>query len=111
MTALLAELVEGQEGPHPMSDDDPITRREAQTLTQSIRDLTNELRELRNDIAETYVRKDVIDPTLKLVTDAIAAVSGRVSKLESGMNWVIRLVLSVVIVAVLGLVITKGGGG
>ena len=86
-----------------MTDESPFTQRDAANLQQALRDLTDELRETRKEFASTYARKDVIEPQL-------ATIRRDVDTHSKWFTWVVSLVLSTVILAVLGLVIFQGGG-
>jgi hypothetical protein len=82
--------------------DDPITRREADALTQALRDNTAAIDKLRLDIDATYVRKDVLEPQL----------SDLRSDIKSHGDWLLwaqRIVLGAVLLGLLGLVVYQGG--
>lgn len=72
------------------------------TATTAQRELSQTLKELRTEIASTYVRKDVLDPTL-------AAIKEDVQAHGEWITWATRIVLALVIAAVVGLVVTQGG--
>lgn len=78
-----------------------MTQRDATNLTQSLRDLTNEVRGLRGEIADTYVRKDVLAPQLDGIRATLAAHSG-------WFTWAGRIVVGLVIVALVTLVLSGG---
>lgn len=83
--------------------DSPFTHGEAASLDRSIRDLTQELRALRAEFATTYARKDVIEPRL----DDIEA---DIKKHADWWDWLVKLVIGAVILALLGVVIHQSGG-
>lgn len=80
----------------------PITRREADALTQALRDLTAGVEKLRDDMDVIYVRKDVLEPQLKEIRGDIASHS-------DWLTWAQRIVIAAVILALLGLVLYQGG--
>jgi hypothetical protein len=82
--------------------DAPLTQRDAVAMTQAIRDLTNEMRALPDKIAETYVRKDVLEPRLSEMQKDIDAHS-------DWLTWAQRIIIGAVILALLGVVISQGG--
>lgn len=71
--------------------------------TNAQREQSVALEKLRNEIATTYVRQDVLTPTLKALEDDIKSHS-------EWITWATRIVLALVIAAVVGLAITQGGG-
>jgi hypothetical protein len=82
--------------------DSPYTHREVEQLNQSLRDLNTTIRELQREFAVTYARKDVIEPR-------VAEIEKDVAKQSGYWDWLVRLVVGAVVVALLGLVITNGG--
>lgn len=82
--------------------DEPLTHREAEALTLSIRDLTSSIDTLRGDIASTYVRKDVYEAEKREMQKEIGEHS-------SWLLWAQRIVIGAVFMALLGLVIYQGG--
>lgn len=86
-----------------MTGDDPLTRREAEALNSSIRDLNQSIRDLRVEMSQTYVRKDVIQPTLDELRKDIDGHS-------EVFTWLARIVIGVVILALLALVVSQGHG-
>jgi hypothetical protein len=82
------------------------TAREFDALTQSMRDLTKELQQLpeklRTENEKTYVRKDVLEPTLE-------GMKGAIDRHDNWLTWAQRLVLGAVGLAVLGLVLVSTG--
>lgn len=65
-------------------------------------ELSSTVKDLRAEIASTYVRKDVLDPTLNGLKEKVKAHG-------DWMSWATRIVLSLVIVAVVGVVLYQGG--
>lgn len=70
--------------------------------TTSQRELSDTMKELRTEISTIYVRKDVLDPTLKAITDDVNAHG-------EWITWATRIVIALVIAAVVGLALTQGG--
>lgn len=83
-----------------MSED--IHRRDFEQLTQSLRDLNTTIKDLRSEMSSTYARKDVIEPR-------VAEVEKDVARHAEYWNWVARLVIGGVILALLALVLANGG--
>lgn len=73
------------------------------TSTTAQRELSQTLKDLRQEIATTYVRQDVLTPTLDAIRDDVRAHG-------EWITWATRIVLALVIAAVVGVVITSGGG-
>lgn len=71
--------------------------------TSAQRELSQTLKELRNEIASTYVRQDVLIPTLEAIRDDIKTHG-------EWITWATRIVIALVITAVVGYVISQGGG-
>lgn len=82
------------------------TAREFDALTASMRELTRELQQLpeklRMENEKTYVRKDVLEPTL-------AGILSVIERHDNWLTWAQRLVLGSVGLAVLGLVLVSTG--
>lgn len=57
---------------------------------------------MQQEVKDTYVRKDVLVPTLKAMSDDIDSNSDWI-------RWATRIVLALVIAAVVGLVLASGG--
>lgn len=72
------------------------TAREFEVLNQSIRDLNQTLQNVQRNFAETYARKDVVEP--------------RLTSLEGTRDWAQKLVIGFVMVALLSLVIVQKMG-
>jgi outer membrane murein-binding lipoprotein Lpp len=85
-----------------MSPDSGLTDHKIDTLTKSVEKLTATIEHLDERMAETYARKDVIVPRIE-------AVENRQDRHASYWDWLIKLVLGAVILALLGLVLTQGG--
>lgn len=83
--------------------DSPMTQRDVVALNTSIRELSTTIKELRIEMATTYVRKDVLEPTLDRMQDTL-------DNHSSWLTWGGRLVLGVVFLALLAGVIVQGGG-
>lgn len=64
-------------------------------------ELNNSVRELRTEMSLTYVRKDVLEPTLENIRT-------EVKEHSDWITWAMRIVISVIIVAVLGTVVITG---
>lgn len=67
-------------------------------LKQAVGGIDKKLDHIAVDLRDTYARK----------TD-VKEVEERVKKLNDNISWVIKIVIGAVIVAVLGLIIAKGG--
>lgn len=65
-------------------------------------ELSSTLKELRLEISTTYVRKDVLDPTLSALKDDVQAH-------DDWIVWAQRIVLGLVIAAVIGFAFATGG--
>lgn len=74
----------------------------AASLDRSIRDLTAEIKELRAEFASTYARKDVIEPR-------IADVEADVARHGDYFEWIVKIVVGAVALALLGLVLVQNG--
>lgn len=78
---------------------------ELQTTVQlnisSQRELSQTMKDLRSEIATTYVRKDVLDPTLEAIKQDVRAHG-------EWITWAMRIVLALVITAVVGAVLVTG---
>lgn len=72
------------------------------TGTQVQKDLSTTIKELRGEIASTYVRQDVLSPTLDAIRDDVKSHG-------EWITWATRIVLALVIAAVVGFVISQGG--
>jgi len=92
-----------------MSDNDPLTQRDGNALTQAIRELTVEVRSLPDKIAEIYVRKDVLAAQLKIIDTRSAAQSKTIDAHSSIFTWIARIVVGLIIVGLVGLLFTSGG--
>lgn len=93
-----------------MAEDVPVTQRDIEALRTTLDKLDRTVDGLPDRLDRTYVRKDVIDPVLKNITDKVGSINEKVTSLVDWQTWAQRLVLGMVIVAVLGLVLVKGGG-
>lgn len=80
----------------------PVTQRDAARLEAAIRDLTESMNGLASKIEATYVRKDVLEPQIESIVNAIKAHS-------SYWTWLVRLVVGAVIIGLIGLLIASGG--
>jgi outer membrane murein-binding lipoprotein Lpp len=85
-----------------MSPESGITDLKIDTLTKSVEKLTATIDRLDERMAETYARKDVIVPRIE-------AVESRQDRHASYWDWLIKLVVGAVILALLGLVLAQGG--
>lgn len=75
-------------------------------VTASVRaqvELSETIKDLRTEIKDTYVRKDVLAPTLNGLEE-------KVKSHGDWMTWANRIVLALVIVSVVGAVLVQGGG-
>lgn len=79
-----------------------MDRSDTEMLHRAIVELTVAVKELKAYAETTYVRKDVLDPTLAAMRDDIKEHS-------EWITWATRIVLALVIVAVVGTVIVTGG--
>ena len=82
------------------SEQQAISAREANSLQRSIDNLTTAINKLDETVEATYVRKDVLEPTLKQITDTLG-------KHSSYWDWLIKIVIGAVLLALLGLVLTQ----
>lgn len=87
---------------------EPITHRDVAYLANAIEGLTSVVNQMRVDNAQTFVRKDVLDPKLSALADQIDGVRADVQAANDWLKWTGRIVLGAVILAVVGLVL-KGG--
>lgn len=71
------------------------------TNASSTRDLNETVKGLRTEMAQTYVRKDVLEPMLE-------GIKLNVKEHDDWITWVTRIVISAVIIAVIGGVIVTG---
>lgn len=78
--------------------DIPITQRDIEALRTTLDKLDRTVDNLPDKIAETYARKDVLEPRLK----GIETVLG---KHDDWLTWALRIVVGAVILSLLGLVI------
>lgn len=85
--------------------------RDVTRLETAMRDLTSEISNLRKEWAEIYVRKDVLEPQLELLETAHKATQAQVDRHSDYWDWVIKIVIGAVIIALLGLVIVGQNGG
>lgn len=89
------------------------TAREFDALSTAMRELTNELRQLpeklRAENEKTYVRKDVLEPTLSGISKAIANNDSAIKRHDDWLTWAQRLIIGAVGLAVLGLVLVSTG--
>lgn len=74
-------------------------RGDLKLLTWQVTDLNKKFDELRSDLRDKYATKD-----------ELKVVSAEVVKINGNITWLLRLVMGLVIAAVVGLVIMKGGG-
>lgn len=72
------------------------------TSIDSQRELSATMKDLQSEIKDTYVRKDVLDPTL-------AAIKEDIKSHNDWITWAQRIVLALVITAVVGYAMTNGG--
>jgi hypothetical protein len=84
-----------------MGDETPFTQRDAANLERAMRDLTTEMREFRKEIAQTYVRKDALEPVL-------LGLRKDVDTHSKWFTWIIQTVGAVIIVGLIGLLISGG---
>ena len=70
-------------------------------LRDSIKELTTEMRGLRGEMADTYVRKDVLEPQLETM-------NLKIEKHASNWDWLVKTVGAIIILGVLGLLIYSG---
>lgn len=93
------ELIENQRN-MPTDHDSPFTQMQIDiaVLKEKVGGVDLKMDKLSIDLRDTYARK----------TD-VKAVEDRVAKLQDNISWAIKLVLGLVIVAIVGIVIVKGG--
>jgi hypothetical protein len=72
----------------------------------TLREIVTRLQVVVETLDKTVTR--LVDKTVSL--EAHQALERRVSGLEGAMTWAVRLIIGVVIIALLGVVITQGGG-
>lgn len=84
-----------------MPDSQPPTQRDYLHLSNSMRDLTRTLDQLRSEMASTYVRKDVLEPTLLDLRKDVDTHS-------KWFTWIVQTVGAVIIVGLLGLLFYTG---
>ncbi|HSV37425.1 MAG TPA: hypothetical protein VLI04_01575 [Nocardioidaceae bacterium] len=84
--------------------------REVDRLETAIKELTGALDRHRVEGAATYVRKDVLDPTLLIITQALANVQEKVATHSSHWTWLMRAVGLFVLLGVLGASFVVSGG-
>ena len=82
--------------------DAPMTQRDVEALRTTLDKLDRTIDSLRGEISSTYVRKDVIEPTLRDMQKDIDAHS-------DWLTWAQRIVIGTVFLALLGVVISQGG--
>lgn len=83
--------------------------REVDRLETAIRELTGALDRHRVEMAATYVRQDVLDPTLAAITTALAGVQEKVKGHSEAFTWIVRIVIAAVVLALLAMVLRQGG--
>lgn len=81
-----------------------ITQRDLEALRTTLDKLDRTVSSLPDKMAETYARKDVVEPRFRVIEEDV-------SKVQDWMTWAQRLVLGLVFVALLGAVLVQGGGG
>lgn len=86
-----------------------IPPREVDRLETAIRELTGALDRHRVEMAATYVRQDVLDPTLAAITTAMEALQEKVKGHSEAFNWIARIVIGAVVLALIAVVIKQGG--
>ncbi len=85
--------------------DEPTLGEVARRLT----DVQNTVHSLAEKLDRDYVRAAQLAAVERAAEDRDKEQDRRISGLESSVTWVVRLVLSAVILALLGLVIVQGG--
>lgn len=71
---------------------------DVRVLTFQVTELGKKVDEIRTDLKSTYASKEELKEVRQDVTD-----------LKSSIGWVVKLALGLVITAIIGLVIVKGG--
>lgn len=84
-----------------MAADEPPTQRDFMHLSGSMRDLARTLDQLRAEMASTYVRKDVLEPTLLDLRRDVDTHS-------KWFTWIVQTVGAVIIIGLLGLLFYTG---
>lgn len=79
-----------------------ITQRDLEALRTTLDKLDRTVSALPDKMADTYARKDVVEPRFRAVEEDVA-------KVQDWMTWAQRLVLGLVFVALLGAVLVQGG--
>lgn len=95
-----------------MTADDPTNgelKLMLSALNKAVTGLTGEVHGLRQQMEATYVRQDLYARDQESHSRSHRGQYERLERLESARDWVLRIVLAVVIVAVLGLVIKTTG--
>ena len=82
--------------PTPSPADD--LKGDVRVLTVQVVELTKKVDEIRSDLKNTFASKEELREVRQNVTD-----------LKSNLGWVVKLALGLIITAVIGLVIVKGG--
>ncbi len=86
-----------------MTADDPqITQRDLTHLRESLVELKSAIQGLRGEINTTYVRKDVLNPTIQGLREDV-------DKHSEWFTWATRIVIGAVILGLLAVVIQTGG--
>jgi hypothetical protein len=66
-------------------------------VMRRVEDLTTEVKQLNIAIGETYVRRDVYSSDTARILQAMESITGRLEKMESRSEWVVRTVGALVI--------------
>lgn len=83
--------------------DSPLTQRDVESLRTTLDKLDRTIDGLRQEMASTYVRKDVLEPTLLEFRKDL-------DSHDNWLTWAQRIVIGAVLLALVGLVIYQGGG-
>lgn len=69
--------------------------------TEANKELNQSVKDLRQEMSQTYVRKDVLEPTLETM-------KAQIKQHNEWFTWAVRIVISLVIVAIVGGVLVSG---
>lgn len=78
---------------------------ESEEVKERLKDLESELKRLD----DRFVRSDLIELKFESVKIAIGRLEDKVSELASERQWLIRLALGALVLAVIGVVLNKNG--
>lgn len=104
--------------------DEPLTRAEGRDLRDAIRELTGEFKGFRGEMAQTFVRQDLHDRDLRLLTEShnrdialltqtltalresmagrIDGAEDRIDKIDGDADWLKKVIYAAIVLAILG---------